>query len=121
MFKIYTKINICYLRKFIHIYLLLFLFRRAARQKTKQGYALKRNIFGEKLLWFRDNLDPGVVYTPEMFENLIEKYVVLIFLYFKLMVASSPIGILLLFDYISGIIICLLGDKLNNTLINYDL
>uniref|UniRef100_A0A069DWU9 Putative translation machinery-associated protein n=1 Tax=Panstrongylus megistus TaxID=65343 RepID=A0A069DWU9_9HEMI len=48
--------------------------KQAARQKTKQGYAIKRNIFGDKLLWFRDNLEPGLIYTPQMFENLIEKY-----------------------------------------------
>ncbi|XP_075228085.1 translation machinery-associated protein 16 [Lycorma delicatula] len=45
------------------------------RNKSKILHQMKSNLLGEKLLFFRDNLDPkSTVCTPEDLSNLIEKY-----------------------------------------------
>nr|CAD7404501.1 unnamed protein product [Timema cristinae] len=47
----------------------------SAREKTKLVHHMKQNLLGEKLLWFRDNLEPGAaVYSPQLVEQLIDKY-----------------------------------------------
>ncbi|CAH1400388.1 unnamed protein product [Nezara viridula] len=48
--------------------------KNSTRQKTKMEYAIKRNLFGEKLLWFHDNIEPVEEYTASMLEKLFQKY-----------------------------------------------
>nr|CAD7446406.1 unnamed protein product [Timema bartmani] len=47
----------------------------SAREKTKLVHHMKQNLLGEKLIWFRDNLEPGAAaYTPQLVVQLIDKY-----------------------------------------------
>nr|CAD7204718.1 unnamed protein product [Timema douglasi] len=46
----------------------------SAREKTKLVHHMKQNLLGEKLLWFRDNLEPeAAVYSPRLVVQLIDK------------------------------------------------
>ncbi|KAJ3667133.1 hypothetical protein Zmor_002538 [Zophobas morio] len=46
-----------------------------SREKSKQAGNIKLNLLGEKLLWFRDNLEPNsATYTPELTIKVIETY-----------------------------------------------
>ncbi|RZC32747.1 BRCA1-A complex subunit BRE-like [Asbolus verrucosus] len=49
--------------------------KEKSRDKKKKSNNIKLNILGEKLLWFRDNLEPNcAIYTPKQTVELIEKY-----------------------------------------------
>ncbi|XP_014280576.1 translation machinery-associated protein 16 [Halyomorpha halys] len=48
--------------------------KTSTRQKTKMQYAIKRNLFGEKLIWFHDNIEPVEEYTAAMLDELFQKY-----------------------------------------------
>ncbi|XP_063243400.1 translation machinery-associated protein 16 [Bacillus rossius redtenbacheri] len=49
--------------------------KTSAREKSKLVNYVKQNLLGEKLLWFRDNLDSKKTkYTPQLTVQLIEKY-----------------------------------------------
>ncbi|EEZ99432.1 translation machinery-associated protein 16 [Tribolium castaneum] len=46
-----------------------------AREKIKQNSNIKLNLLGEKILWFRDNLEPDCSsYSPKKALGLVEKY-----------------------------------------------
>uniref|UniRef100_A0A0A9WZ41 Translation machinery-associated protein 16 n=1 Tax=Lygus hesperus TaxID=30085 RepID=A0A0A9WZ41_LYGHE len=50
--------------------------KEAARNKSKSVHMLKRNVLGEKLLWFQEHLQSDIlVYTPELLSELIQKYI----------------------------------------------
>lgn len=50
--------------------------REARRDKKKLSHFVKLNHHGEKVMWFRDNLDSEAEqYTPAMVDELIEKLV----------------------------------------------
>ncbi|KAF6213417.1 hypothetical protein GE061_011136 [Apolygus lucorum] len=47
--------------------------KEAARNKSKAAHMLKRNVLGEKLVWFQEHLQPDIlVYTPELLAELIK-------------------------------------------------
>ncbi|XP_014260744.1 translation machinery-associated protein 16 homolog [Cimex lectularius] len=49
--------------------------RQLARLKTKKDFSIRKNIFGEKLMWFKDHLPSGVtVMTANCFEKLFDSY-----------------------------------------------
>lgn len=49
--------------------------RASTRDKIKNESAVKRNLlYGEKLVWFQENLEPGSEYSASMLDNLFEKY-----------------------------------------------
>ncbi|XP_044257836.1 translation machinery-associated protein 16 [Tribolium madens] len=46
-----------------------------AREKNKQNSNIKLNLLGEKILWFKDNLEPDCnSYSPRQVLKIIEKY-----------------------------------------------
>ncbi|XP_050575077.1 translation machinery-associated protein 16 isoform X1 [Bombus affinis] len=46
------------------------------RQKGKMSRLIKQNLIGEKMLWIRNNMIPGVCpYTPELTASLLETYI----------------------------------------------
>ncbi|KAL1123168.1 hypothetical protein AAG570_002255 [Ranatra chinensis] len=49
--------------------------KEAARRKVKMETVIKKNTFGEKLIWIRDKLEPDTkVLTGEMVQKLMEEY-----------------------------------------------
>lgn len=51
----------------------VFCFRISNRQKGKMSRLIKQNLIGEKMLWIRNNMIPGVCpYTPELTASLLE-------------------------------------------------
>ncbi|XP_026475100.1 translation machinery-associated protein 16 homolog isoform X2 [Ctenocephalides felis] len=45
-----------------------------SKEKVKLGQHIKQNLLGEKLTWFRDNLEDTEVYTSAQLDELFEKY-----------------------------------------------
>jgi translation machinery-associated protein 16 len=49
--------------------------KNKAREKSKHSGNIKLNILGEKIKWFKDNLEPGCTsYTVKQTLDIIEKY-----------------------------------------------
>ncbi|KAG5885728.1 Translation machinery-associated protein 16-like protein [Gonioctena quinquepunctata] len=49
--------------------------KQHSREKSKLSNNIKLNLLGEKILWFKENLDPQwPVYTPQGINELITKY-----------------------------------------------
>ncbi|EEB13992.1 translation machinery-associated protein, putative [Pediculus humanus corporis] len=48
--------------------------KAAAREKSKLRHQMKVNLLGERLLWFKKNLEEVDIYTPQMTKKLIESY-----------------------------------------------
>lgn len=47
----------------------------ASREKSQMLTYMKHNLFGEKLIWFKEHIDPEIKeLTPEILDNLIQKY-----------------------------------------------